>query len=584
MKKSELETIIKKIQNRCYLEDPTKITYYWNKEHKVVFKIFFDSLYLPANLRIDEDKLQNTFIQQNVYEFEDDFEILGLNLDEGYIKVLPDNQNFKVVNNYREANKPETKEESVIVHLASRNLKEFFARSKNYILQEADEIPTESDKIDKTVEKETQKEPEDANIFVVATAFTLSDSAIGKNGIINKALNEVINHVNEKDTKSKVIFSIPKVISGTPATDLISIKNFNKQVNDLIGGDTFAYFGGKGNQNTADMLNSVKVKNVYFLTDSAEDAIKNANLPKLLSGNIKSDIKEIPDTSRNDLLNAQKVADKLIDGYRKQIKSKGGVRADSSKTKLGLGSKLSISVWDKRRTFLEKNSNKRVNAAITFCEDLYGQNADSLDKAYYEERKEKAHRSLNKVKNIGNEEETNNWFGEFVEFIKNASVILADKFKNAVASLSNVQSTSTVKASGGGVFSHQDMGGGTAGLSRKKDNTRKEIKVKKGESKVSDYLGDFPIFIATNKDGTDWNSTFKSLLEFFSENLCDSQSLVTPLEPLDSESENEDENDEDKDKDKETEEDTTEEEENDNNDQDSEEPADESNDEEVETD
>ena len=58
MTKSDLETILLKIRNRCGLEEQTKITYYWDEEKRIVFKIFFDSLYLPE---VQAQKLYCTF-------------------------------------------------------------------------------------------------------------------------------------------------------------------------------------------------------------------------------------------------------------------------------------------------------------------------------------------------------------------------------------------------------------------------------------------------------------------------------------------------------------------------------------------
>lgn len=142
MTKEELKTIILKIQNECALEAPTKITYFWNEEEKLVFKLFFDSLYLPKVLDIsDHEKIKNLFTTQNVYEFEDDFKILDLDTKEGFILVLPKDQNFKVVNTYKDLKDEEPgeneKEESVL--LAGKKLNENFAKSWGMILQEGEE-------------------------------------------------------------------------------------------------------------------------------------------------------------------------------------------------------------------------------------------------------------------------------------------------------------------------------------------------------------------------------------------------------------------------------------------------------------
>ena len=77
MTKSDLETILLKIRNRCGLEEQTKITYYWDEEKRIVFKIFFDSLYLPEELRVGEDNIQNMFLTQNVYAIKTIFKFLN---------------------------------------------------------------------------------------------------------------------------------------------------------------------------------------------------------------------------------------------------------------------------------------------------------------------------------------------------------------------------------------------------------------------------------------------------------------------------------------------------------------------------
>ena len=130
-----------KIQNECALEEPSKITYFWNENGKVVFKFYFDSLYLPDDLNLTGEKrserIKNLFTNQNVYEFQDDFNIIELNTEEGWIKVIPTDQNFKVVDSYKDLKKKkedDEKEESVT--LAGKRLNESVALAEGMILRE----------------------------------------------------------------------------------------------------------------------------------------------------------------------------------------------------------------------------------------------------------------------------------------------------------------------------------------------------------------------------------------------------------------------------------------------------------------
>ena len=141
MKQSDLKILIKKVQNECALEEPTKITYYWDDDGKLVFKLFFDSLIIPEELMVDEDNISKCFSEQNVYEFEDDFVIKELNREKGFVEIIPDDQKFKVINSYKDYSEDEKvekdhKEES-IVRLAGNRISEDFARTKGFILQES---------------------------------------------------------------------------------------------------------------------------------------------------------------------------------------------------------------------------------------------------------------------------------------------------------------------------------------------------------------------------------------------------------------------------------------------------------------
>ena len=142
-----------KIQNECALEEPSKITYFWNENGKVVFKFYFDSLYLPDDLNLSGEKrserIKNLFTNQNVYEFQDDFNIIELNTEEGWIKVIPTDQNFKVVDSYKDLKKKkedDEKEESVF--LAGKRLNENVALAEGMILREGDTQVQGETKID----------------------------------------------------------------------------------------------------------------------------------------------------------------------------------------------------------------------------------------------------------------------------------------------------------------------------------------------------------------------------------------------------------------------------------------------------
>lgn len=515
MKKSDLEIIIKKIQNRCYLESPTRITYYWDKEHRVVFKMFFESLYLPKDLRINNDNIQNTFITQNIYEYEDDFTILELNQDEGYIKVLPDDQNFKIIKNYKDANKDETIEESKTIHLTTKRLKENFALSRGYILYEADNEKIENPEtiqIKKVKDKKEAQIKTDANIYVVAIAFNLCKQALEKDGVLDKTLVNIGNIIKNDTSKnvSKLVFTIPKVLKeDLSATNLHSLRNFSEKLTEQFN-DTYAYFGGNGNIQLSNMLSSLNVKHTYLLTSTAEEAIKEANLPSLLNTVAKAENFEvIDDITKDVLLQAKDLAEKLINTYSKVVNKKGGVHKDFSQTKSGK------KLWDKKRAFLkEKLKDSTVNAALSFCMDLYTPTKNSKDIEAAQERKSILDNLLKDVKNVGNSGENVAWYKQAAALLKNSPKILLASFLNVIK---NMENETTTKAKGSSFIVNQDFGGQTAGLKLKKGSNdfSKDLAGSSKKLEVTDYYTDFPVKIAVNKDGTGFNKDFEQLLTFF---------------------------------------------------------------------
>ena len=150
MTKGELAGIVKKVQAECGLEDPTKITYYRDEEGKVVFKLWFDSLILPETLagkKKDEFEWQanvnNTFINNEPYLYDDDFTILEYNEEKGWVKVLPDQQDFEIVESY---NKLIDSKDEDLVRLQGKKLNEKVAKAYSLTLYEAeDEVASDID-------------------------------------------------------------------------------------------------------------------------------------------------------------------------------------------------------------------------------------------------------------------------------------------------------------------------------------------------------------------------------------------------------------------------------------------------------
>lgn len=150
MTKGELAVIVKKVQAECGLEDPIKITYYRDEEGKVVFKLWFDSLILPETLagkKKDEFEWQanvnNTFINNESYLYDDDFTILEYNEEKGWIKVLPDQQDFEIVESY---NKLIDSKDEDSVRLQGKKLNEKVAKAYSLTLYEAeDEVASDID-------------------------------------------------------------------------------------------------------------------------------------------------------------------------------------------------------------------------------------------------------------------------------------------------------------------------------------------------------------------------------------------------------------------------------------------------------
>ena len=520
--------------NRCGLENPTKITYDWTDDHQVYFKFFFDSLYLPKDLQINEPDIQNTFLRKDVYEFKDEFQILEINKKEGYVKVLPDDQHFKVIRNYKDAKEIHKDEESVYLN-ASNRLSEAFISNNDLILQESEEEDTSAknpvdaaiagvkgdmpdadtnelndelthqrnaDKKKKEKEEAASKPSGNLDVF---SYFNPLSSSFDTENVLQQIVDKMQSNVDEGKGIDYVIF---EEFFGNnddyPQSKLIAYNLIFKGIEGKLNSKESSNFLGVTvkNNNANGILegNTDKIKVINDYSDGrAQEIIKLANIKDLNLDQVEtpSDVGSFTDTTKNSFESALGIAKKIVNRYIDQVREKGGVfklkNTDAKNERQA--EKFYANLRD-------LSSNKAVAKALAFCFDVYGgENQDAADKEFYRAVKDKALITIKRLRSAQKKgkhidyEKGDLWSLLYKEIEKNADGWKVAQQANDIHDEGDTQ--------GGFTF-----GGKNVSLKRTSSDKNKEEKPGKDRKRQSRFPVDFYAFIANQSD-------FKSLYDLF---------------------------------------------------------------------